>query len=1026
MIFVFGDFELDEEQWELRRAGKAVVLQPKTLALLFYLVRERDRVVSKDELLERVWADSVVTESSLTRTVSLARLAVDDRGAEPAVIRTVARRGYRFGAPVRVASAGAPAEDAAAPDRGPRYVGREDLRARLEASLDAALAGRGRILFLAGEAGIGKTRTAELLASRARRGGADLAAAWGIEEEGAPTYWAWARIVRSLGEAAGRGLSGLLAGRAAPVARLAPDLFGDAGAPRSAAADESRGGEAERFQLFEAVQTFLARCASRRPLALVLDDLHWADAESLWLLEFVGHGLESLPVAVIATCREHEPLRAPERSRALEKLRRLTTLEHWPLSGLSEREVADFVRERTGAEAPRGLAEALARKTGGNPLFLDEVVRSLAARDLLRPDAGAQDWDEVLPQGIQHLLAQKLGRVSEEASQVLGCAAAIGVEFTRGVLAQALDREVDLGGCLREAVQAGLVAERGPGQLRFVHALVRDALETALAPSGSARRALHARIAGALESASADSDEAIAERAHHACEAAPLFDPARAAELARRAALRAAGFHDFDGAEDWYRRAIDVLALAAEAEPARRAELWLGFADAQRRTVGLDRARPVYRHAAEQAETAARGDLVARAALGFAHRPDAGGAGDRAVIAVLESALRGVPEDAPVLRTRLLSRLAAELRYADRPRAEALVSEAVEAARGLGDAATLAQALDDSTFVRFSPDDPEAWVLLNGEVVRAARAAGDLELEIAGHAGCWTGFLELGDLGGVDRAISECETAAAELRTPHARWMCAAVRAMRTLLDGRLAAAEEKIEESLRWAEDAQSPDVALQSLAQLVYLRIEQGRAAEIEEAARGQMQRFPDAPAWRAALAALLVSAGRLDEARRELARLSREGFGDVPRDRGWVPTLAFSSEVAHASRDVASAEMLHALLAPYARLCVVAGGFLFYGSVSHHLGLLTAVRGRSDEALAHLERALRMHERVGARVWGSRTQIAMAEVLSARRAAGDADRAADLAAEALATARALGLQRVAASVERLDLAPRGAAPR
>ena len=100
------------------------------------------------------------------------------------------------------------------------------------------------------------------------------------------------------------------------------------------------------------------------------------------------------------------------------------------------------------------------------------------------------------------------------------------------------------------------------------------------------------------------------------------------------------------------------------------------------------------------------------------------------------------------------------------------------------------------------------------------------------------------------------------------------------------------------------------------------------------------------------------------------------------------------------------------------MVAGSLLFYGSVSHHLGLLAATRGRDEEALAHFERALDVHERMGARAWSARTQIAMAELLMQRRAAGDAERAADLAAAALATARALGLERIAASARRFEL--------
>jgi hypothetical protein len=249
---------------------------------------------------------------------------------------------------------------------------------------------------------------------------------------------------------------------------------------------------------------------------------------------------------------------------------------------------------------------------------------------------------------------------------------------------------------------------------------------------------------------------------------------------------------------------------------------------------------------------------------------------------------------------------------------------------------------------------------------------------------------------------------------------------MRALLDGRLAEAEARILDSLRLAERAQSPNMDLQALVQLVYLRVEQGRAHEIEAVARSQMQRFPDTPAWRTALASLLVAAGRLDEARRELARIARQDFADIPRDRGWLPSLAFAAEVAHATGDVANADRLHSLLSPYERLCVVVGSLLFYGSVSHHLGLLAATCRRDEHAVAHFERAIDAHERMGARAWSARTQIALAELLVQRRAEGDAERAADLAAAALATARALGLERISASARRFDLPRLRAVPR
>ncbi len=182
MRFAFGHHELDAERFELRREGEFVAIQPKVLELIIHLIRNRDRAVGSEELFRAVWAETVVTKSSLARAVSLARRAIGDDGRSPAAIVTVPSRGYRFEAEVDVIS-DSPADD----DPSSRYVGRTHILARAHAALDAALAGHGRILLLVGEAGIGKTRTAELLCERGRAARAEVAAIWGLNLGNAKT-----------------------------------------------------------------------------------------------------------------------------------------------------------------------------------------------------------------------------------------------------------------------------------------------------------------------------------------------------------------------------------------------------------------------------------------------------------------------------------------------------------------------------------------------------------------------------------------------------------------------------------------------------------------------------------------------------------------------------------------------------------------------------------------------------------------------------------------------------------------------
>ncbi len=999
LIFSFGDYEVDEERFELRRTGRAVEVEPKALELLFHLVRQRPRVVSKQELLAAVWPNATVTEGSLVRAVSLARAAIGDRGRDPQAIVTVARRGYRFAAP-----SAAPAEDPAS-----RYIGRTALLARLEARFHGALAGAGCILFLAGEAGIGKTRTAELLAARARQAGATVATAF-FPEEGASAHSSWARVLRSLAGSATPSLSILAPAQRSALARLVPEL----GPGPEGAAEIRHGDDAERFALFDAVQTFLADAARSGPLALFLDDLHSADADSIELLEFVGQAIASMQLAIVVTCREEDAMRTPRQARAVERLLRLTSLERWPLTGLSADDVREFVRARLGRDVDAELIGALERQTGGNPLLMGESLRALEARGLLGAAREARAWEALLPRGIRHLLLPKLRRLSDGASEALGCAAAIGTVDLR-LLERCLPDASRLDEWLGESLDAALlVSEAAPGQgPRFAHALVREALYEELVPAGERRRSVHARIAAALEQRIAAPDDALSERAHHALEAVPLLPAGRAVELAGRAGEQAVRRFDFERAVTWYERALSKVAFMERGEPALRATLLLGLGDAQTRALGLERARASYREAADHARALGRGDLLVSAALGFAHRPSSSGSSDAESIRLLEEAQRSIPPGDEALRIRLLSRLAVELRYPDRARAEALMQEAIGAARSFGDELTLAQALDDSSFVTLSAADNEGWLALNAEIARAAQTCGALELVLSGQRGLLTGRLELGDLAGVEREARACTRTAEALRTPHARWFCAALRATRSLLDGDLGSAERHVGEALALGDRLDSREVALEVGAQLVYLRFEQGRAGEALAAARREVERFPAAAAWRAALARILLAAGRTAEARQTLEPLARSRFAEVPRDRGHLPTLAMAAEVAFATGDELAASSLEPLLAPHARLHVVAGsGLLYYGSVAHALGLAAATLSQWDAAIAHFEVALAAEARAGARLWAARTRIECARALLARHRPRDRARAAKLAGDALAAARSRDWVDVAAA--------------
>ena len=262
MAVKFADFELDEQLFQLRRGGEVLKLEPKVFDLLLYLFHHRDRVVSKDELLDKVWPGQFVSESVLPRNVRALRKALGDDRSLQRFIQTAHGRGYRFAATVieapEAAGVAAPPED-----RDP-FIGRGSVMEELRAALAAAGGGHGELALLVGEPGIGKTRAAEELARSARAGGVRVLAGHCYEGDGAPAFWPWIQVLRaSLRERDPELLSRELGAGRSDLAQLVPELFdlgGEASRPPPSDVRHTR------FPLFDAVASYLRRASEHQPL----------------------------------------------------------------------------------------------------------------------------------------------------------------------------------------------------------------------------------------------------------------------------------------------------------------------------------------------------------------------------------------------------------------------------------------------------------------------------------------------------------------------------------------------------------------------------------------------------------------------------------------------------------------------------------------------------------------------------------------------------------------------------------------
>ncbi len=880
------------------------------------------------------------------------------------------------------------------PAAGP-FVGRERELAELSQAHDDAIAGSGRLVLLEGEPGIGKTRLMDELARRARRAGVRVL--WGRcwEEGGAPAYWPWVQAIRGyVRESEPDRLRAELGSGAGDLAQMLPELreLLPELAPKPPAEDEGA-----RFRLFEAVAGLLHEASRTHPLLLVFDDVHAADEPSLVLLRFVGRHLGDSRILIVSAYRNIDPAPSHALASTVAELVREPAVQRLSLRGLAAGAVADFIREYAGVVPGPGLAVAIHAEADGNPLFVQEVVRLLAAKGKL--EEPLVEGQLAIPQGVRDMIDGQLRGLSDKCRSLLELAAVLGRDFGLVALERAAGRPIDeLLAHLDEATRARLVTELpgSLGRLHFAHALVRDVLYDEL--SAPRRMLLHKQAAEGLEQLYAgDPEPHVAELAHHFVEATPAGVADKALDYARRAAERAARLLAFEEAIRLYRHALDTLELTGAGEPEIRGGLLLALGDVQTRAGDSPSAKETFVAAADLAREVDDGDLLARAALGYGGRMVVqSAAGDKQLVSFLEEAVAAIGEGDGSLRARLLARLAGALR--DRPDREpraALSAEALAISRRLRNSATLAYALDGRLGAIWWPGNHEERLELAAELVALAQQTGDKEREFFGRGHRIYVLLELGEVAEAYREIETRARIAEQLRQPAELWLVAANRGLQSLLAGRFDEAEERIPRLLELGERVQQRDAANAARHQLLVLQREQGRQGELEETVGDA------APSWLRTV--IDFELGREAEASAGLESLAAADFEDVPPELEWLFIMSLLSEVCALLGD-GRAEKLYGELAPYAGLAVVSPPEVCLGSVDRQLGALAFALGRGADAERHFQQALELNERMGARPWLAHTQEDYGRMLLAR---GDEERGQKLLEQALSTYRELGMK-------------------
>ena len=577
-----------------------------------------------------------------------------------------------------------------------KYVGRTEERAALEEAMKLARAGKRQVVLLSGEPGIGKTRLASYGAHDAHAEG--FAVVWGAcTEELAVPYEPWIGVCAQLVDSApGDLLARHVERHKGELGRLARNLEARVS---DLASPQSSDPETERYLLFNAVAGLLSEAAETVPLCVVLDDLHWADAQSLALLKHVLRSTEQGSLEMIATFRDSDLGKDHPLTAVLADLRSLQGTQRVALHGLGADEVAEIMTSIAGHELEADaieLAGQIAAETDGNPFFVGEILRGLSESGALVFDEETSRWSIdtsagiALPESVREVIERRVERLGEEPLEALRLAAVVGREFDLELLSAVVEiDEARLLDDLEAAVAASVLAESSErvGRFRFVHALINQTLYDGL---GATRRArMHLRVAQALEELyGADPGGHLTELALHWRLAAVSVDKAKAADYALKAGQRA--LESLAPAEA-VKLFTDAVELSGDVDSSERCEALIGLGEAQLQT-GVAAFGETLLEASRIASELQDGELAARASLannrGFS---SAVGAVDDERITAIERAIELDDPPNPARRARLLALQAQELEWdADFARRSALAEQALTLARGAGDKRALA------------------------------------------------------------------------------------------------------------------------------------------------------------------------------------------------------------------------------------------------------------------------------------------------------------------------------------------------
>ncbi|MGE0457053.1 MAG: helix-turn-helix transcriptional regulator [Bauldia sp.] len=884
------------------------------------------------------------------------------------------------------------------------FIGREMERAVIEAAIRDLDVGRGGLLLVTGEAGIGKSALLQLAGEKAAAAG--LRAVWGrcSEEPGAPLFWPWLQLLRAWL----RGRHPLSHPGISPESAAAVDrLLSPQTIPRSLpGATEPEDAEQSRFLFMQGIADFWREAAAMRPLMLLIDDLHRDNSASLKLLAAMTEAALVAPILIIAAYRREEAESDGALRTTLGTVLGRSNVQQLTLSNLSPSESERLLSALTGGDAPPSLGRAVATRSEGNPLFLRELARELAKNGSSSSAPGSPSTPR-LPDSIRILFGQRLRRLAGPAGQVLAIAATIGRRFDQEMLSGIA---FGLGALavppsLEELLQSRLVVETDePGHYQFVHELLRETVYAAI--SSTRRMAYHRAVAEWIENHHGSSlEHHVARLAYHYAQAAMTGVAEKAVEYHARAARQAEKMHFHEEAAAYFREAVR-LDLAAGGR--NSSDLLPALGEMEVLAGKAEVAEMTFQGALQTARSSGDGLFFARSVLGLEYATWRIGRDERQIIPLLNEALTSEGALPPRTVIELYSALCrANALAGESAAAMTAYRRAVAEARGLGNAEALFQALRALVATRFWPELLHARIEASREGLAIAQAEGHLDWAVSGTMVFL--FLDLIEAGQMDdaRRVAELHREGAraagdrfaQLVSEHLGIMLAMLERADAVLEDQIAAAFHM---GLRWGPSANAAGV---HGTQMFTLRRLQGRLGELRPVLQQYLAQNDSSATWAPALALVYAELGMLPEARSVFERLARRGFEGIARDARWGITVVYLAEVCVTLGAVSDAPKLYDLLLPYAGRNITTTTVCL-GPADRYLGLLSAAGGDINSAVLHLAVAREFADKCSQPIWRALVETDLASIRIARRGPDDEIVAKALLRSALATGKELNV--------------------